>query len=213
MLRRSTTKLNPKKRYLQVALNGSLEDAYEIISNLPISDRIIVEAGTPLIKRYGEYGIRQIYNWYKAHLSGQLLTVSRANDISEDLSISMLFKAFYDVWKTQKTSTKKPKEDNLFPYIVADLKTMDRGETEVEIAARGGASAAVALGTSPIETLNSFIEKCESNSLIAASDEDLVKIHFHTNEPWKILEYCNSVGEVFDIVVEDMIRQANGQQG
>ena len=21
----------------------------------------------------------------------------------------------------------------------------------------------------------------------------LVKIHFHTNEPWKILEYCNSV--------------------
>ena len=47
----------------------------------------------------------------------------------------------------------------------------------------------------------------------AAGDEDLVKIHFHTNEPWKILEYCNSVGEVFDIVVEDMIRQANGQQG
>ena len=28
----------------------------------------------------------------------------------------------------------------------------------------------------------------EGNSLIAAGDEDLVKIHFHTNEPWKILE-------------------------
>ena len=41
----------------------------------------------------------------------------------------------------------------------------------------------------------------------------LVKIHFHTNEPWKILEYCNSIGDIFDIVVEDMIRQANGQQG
>ena len=49
--------------------------------------------------------------------------------------------------------------------------------------------------------------------LIAAGDEDLVKIHFHTNEPWKILEYCNSIGEIYDIVVEDMIRQANGQQG
>ena len=48
---------------------------------------------------------------------------------------------------------------------------------------------------------------------VAAGDEDLVKIHFHTNEPWKILEYCNSVGEIFDIVVEDMIRQANGLQG
>ena len=43
--------------------------------------------------------------------------------------------------------------------------------------------------------------------------EDLVKIHFHTNEPWKILEYCNTVGEIYDIVVEDMIRQAAGQQG
>lgn len=58
-----------------------------------------------------------------------------------------------------------------------------------------------------------IMEHFEGNSLIAAGDEDLVKIHFHTNEPWKILEYCNSVGEIFDIVVEDMIRQANGQQG
>ena len=44
-------------------------------------------------------------------------------------------------------------------------------------------------------------EHFEGNSLIAAGDEDLVKIHFHTNEPWKILEYCNTVGEIYDIVV------------
>ena len=54
-------------------------------------------------------------------------------------------------------------------------------------------------------------EHFEGNSLIAAGDEDL--INFHTNEPWKILEYCSSVGEIFDIVVEDMIRQSNGLQG
>ena len=53
----------------------------------------------------------------------------------------------------------------------------------------------------------------EGNSLIAAGDEDLIKIHFHTNEPWKILEYCNGVGEIYDIVVEDMIRQSDGKQG
>lgn len=53
----------------------------------------------------------------------------------------------------------------------------------------------------------------EGNSLIAAGDEELVKIHFHTNEPWKVLEYCNSVGEIYDIVVEDMIRQSAGLQG
>ena len=33
-------------------------------------------------------------------------------------------------------------------------------------------------------------EHFEGNSLIAAGDEDLVKIHFHTNEPWKVLEYA-----------------------
>ena len=49
--------------------------------------------------------------------------------------------------------------------------------------------------------------------LLAVGDEETVKIHFHTNEPWKILEYCNTIGEIYDIVVEDMIRQANGQQG
>jgi len=53
----------------------------------------------------------------------------------------------------------------------------------------------------------------EGNSLMVVGDESLIKIHFHTNEPWKILEYCNSVGEIYDIVVEDMIRQTNGLQG
>ena len=44
-------------------------------------------------------------------------------------------------------------------------------------------------------------------------DESLVKVHFHTNEPWKLLEYAFSVGEIYDIVVEDMIRQSDGKQG
>ena len=26
------------------------------------------------------------------------------------------------------------------------------------------------------------------DSLLAVGDEDLIKIHFHTNEPWKVLE-------------------------
>ena len=33
------------------------------------------------------------------------------------------------------------------------------------------------------------------------------------NTTKQILEYCNTVGEIYDIVVEDMIRQAAGQQG
>ena len=58
-----------------------------------------------------------------------------------------------------------------------------------------------------------FAYRYDTQLLIERRDQDLVKIHFHTNESWKILEYCNSIGDIFDIVVEDMILQANGQQG
>ena len=58
-----------------------------------------------------------------------------------------------------------------------------------------------------------FTEHFQGDCLIAAGDADLVKIHFHTNEPWKVLEYCSTLGEIFDIVVEDMERQSKGLQG
>ena len=56
---------------------------------------------------------------------------------------------------------------------------------------------------------NNFNGEC----VLAVGDEDLIKIHFHTNEPWKVLEYCSTLGEIYDIVVEDMDRQARGLQG
>ncbi len=56
-------------------------------------------------------------------------------------------------------------------------------------------------------------ENFEGDSLLVVGDDDLIKIHFHTNTPWKILEYCSSLGEIFDIVVEDMERQSKGLQG
>ncbi len=40
-----------------------------------------------------------------------------------------------------------------------------------------------------------------------------IKRHYHTNEPWLVLEYCRSVGEIYDIVVEDMQRQSAGLKG
>ncbi len=58
-----------------------------------------------------------------------------------------------------------------------------------------------------------IIENFKGDSLLAIGDEELIKIHFHTNEPWKLLEYCASLGEIFDIVVEDMERQARGLKG
>ncbi len=53
-----------------------------------------------------------------------------------------------------------------------------------------------------------FTEHFEGDCLLAVGDEELIKIHFHTNKPWEVLEYCASLGEIYDIVVENMERQA-----
>lgn len=58
-----------------------------------------------------------------------------------------------------------------------------------------------------------ILQHLEGNCLLAVGDEELVKIHFHTNEPWKVLECCSGIGEIYDIVIEDMIRQSAGLQG
>ena len=61
-----------------------------------------------------------------------------------------------------------------------------------------------------IEYINGNIE---GDCLLVVGDDELIKIHFHTNTPWKVMEYCASLGEVYDVVIENMVRQANGLQG
>ena len=58
-----------------------------------------------------------------------------------------------------------------------------------------------------------FRQNFKGDCLLAVGDEELIKIHYHTNEPWKVLEYCASLGEIFDVVVEDMERQSRGLKG
>ncbi|MBE9908897.1 kinase to dihydroxyacetone kinase [Enterococcus casseliflavus] len=64
------------------------------------------------------------------------------------------------------------------------------------------------------DTLSEYItSNFEGDCLLVVGDESLIKIHFHTNEPWLILAYCSTLGEIFDIVIEDMFRQADGKKG
>ncbi len=64
------------------------------------------------------------------------------------------------------------------------------------------------------DDINEYITKnIEGDCLLAVGDEDLVKVHFHTNIPWKVLEYCASLGDIYDVVIENMERQENGLQG
>ena len=41
----------------------------------------------------------------------------------------------------------------------------------------------------------------------------MLEFHYHTNVPWKVLELCSTIGEIYDIIVEDMERQSHGLQG
>ena len=64
------------------------------------------------------------------------------------------------------------------------------------------------------DAINEYItQNIEGDCLLAVGDEDLIKIHFHTNTPWKVLEYCAALGDIYDVVVENMERQENGLQG
>jgi dihydroxyacetone kinase-like predicted kinase len=64
------------------------------------------------------------------------------------------------------------------------------------------------------DAVNEYItNNIEGDCLLAVGDPRLIKIHFHTNTPWKVLEYCASIGEIYDVVIENMERQENGLQG
>lgn len=64
------------------------------------------------------------------------------------------------------------------------------------------------------DEINEYITKnFNGDCLLAVGDEELIKIHFHTNTPWELLEYCASLGDIHDVVIENMERQAKGLQG
>lgn len=113
--------LDEKFRYLQIAFNYDLVMALRILPTIPHSDKIMIEAGTPLIKREGMSAIRSIRKLWPG-------------------------------------------------YIVADMKTDDGALGEAEMAAQAGANAATIMGSSPIESLNLFIQSCSKLGMEAMVD-------------------------------------------
>ncbi len=68
--------------------------------------------------------------------------------------------------------------------------------------------------TTSAKTVSEHITKnFTGDCLMVVGDESLLKLHFHTNTPWEILAYCASLGNIYDIIVENMHRQANGLKG
>ncbi|MDH7595841.1 MAG: bifunctional 5,6,7,8-tetrahydromethanopterin hydro-lyase/3-hexulose-6-phosphate synthase [Candidatus Bathyarchaeia archaeon] len=100
--------------YLQIALDiPSLERTKTIIENLPESDRLILEVGTPLLKKYGTKVIRDL------------------REVAKDY------------------------------FLIADLKTLDVGKVEVDLAFEETADAVVASGLAAPETINEFLHESQ----------------------------------------------------
>jgi bifunctional enzyme Fae/Hps len=109
--------------YLQIALDApSLEGAKKVLEGLPGSDRIIIEVGTPLIKRYG------------TRVIGELRQVARDK------------------------------------FMIADLKTLDVGKVEADIAYEDTADAVVASGLAPPETLDATVHEAKRLGIYAIID-------------------------------------------
>ena len=127
--------------YVQIALDiPSVERTKKIISELPESDRIILEVGTPLLKKYGVKVIRDL------------------REVAKD------------------------------KFIVADLKTLDVGKVEVDLAFEETADAVVVSGLAAPETIDKFIYEAKRLGIYAMVDmmnvEDPVKkLQFLKNFP------------------------------
>jgi bifunctional enzyme Fae/Hps len=131
--------------YLQIALDvPDVERAKDILQRLPASDRIIIEAGTPLVKKYGTGIVHELRAFAKDS------------------------------------------------FIIADMKTLDVGQVEVDVAFEETADAAVASGLASKETVDKFIY--EAKRLGVYSIVDMMDVP----NPLPILQ---SYGEPPDVVI------------
>jgi len=76
--RDNKTGYTEKEKYIQIAFNNDLNSAYRIIPNLPHTNKIWIEVGTPLIKREGIRGISAIRAIWGGKIVADLKTIDGA---------------------------------------------------------------------------------------------------------------------------------------
>ena len=70
--------LEEKTRYLQIAFNYNVKMAQHVLAAIPKSNRILIEAGTPFIKREGIHGIQALRALWSGYVVADLKTVDGA---------------------------------------------------------------------------------------------------------------------------------------
>ncbi len=72
--------LDTNIRYIQIAFNHTVGDVARILPQIPPDPRIIIEAGTPYIKREGTRGIRLIRNYWRGIVVADLKVTDGARE-------------------------------------------------------------------------------------------------------------------------------------
>lgn len=72
--------LDDKNRYLQIAFNHDARMVGRLLPRIPPSDRILIEAGTPYIKREGMAGIRYIRRLWRGLIVADIKIMDGALD-------------------------------------------------------------------------------------------------------------------------------------
>lgn len=70
--------LNRNTRYLQIAFNYDIHLVKKVLPSIQASSRIMIEAGTPFIKREGSEGIEAIHCLWRGHIVADLKTLDGA---------------------------------------------------------------------------------------------------------------------------------------
>jgi len=72
--------LKPGLRYVQIAFNGSIRQVRRILPQIRYDERIIIEAGTPFIKKEGMAGVRLIRRMWKGIVLADLKITDGARE-------------------------------------------------------------------------------------------------------------------------------------
>jgi bifunctional enzyme Fae/Hps len=132
--------------YLQIALDVmTIKQAHKILEQIPHSDNIIIEAGTPLIKSEG------------------VKAISAVRDIIQNV------------------------------FVIADLKTMDVGKVEVDMAYEETADAVAVAGQAPLEVIDQFIYEAKRLGIYSIVDTINVK------DPVKLLKTLKDLPDIVEL--------------
>lgn len=158
--------LEKRKRYLQIALNGTIEDARLIAASLPRSNNILIEAGTPLIKEFGAQAISAIRELAP---NAYIVADIKCADLA-DREVGLVC----DIQRVSVPILPSPKISflELLKMTADQISTMqEASQANLSVpAVTGSANAATVLGVAPVETINLFIEECKKRRIDSMVD-------------------------------------------